>query len=116
MLKPWCATAARSELLKAEAEWHDVAGRADADATLWTWAWSRFPPLVYEGLSGVNETREVVVTLKDGTSLVGYPDGRRSRQGQLVLAASSATDRHQYEEYGPFSIDDVAEVRESPVL
>ncbi|MEP3481467.1 MAG: hypothetical protein ABJZ55_19655 [Fuerstiella sp.] len=85
ILKPWCQTAARKELLKANAEWLDIAGKVDADATLWTWAWERFPILTHPDLSLVNETYEVDVTLIDGTKSKGFPDARRSQQGELVL-------------------------------
>lgn len=85
ILKPWCQTALRKDLLKADAEWLDIAGKVDADATLWTWAWERFPVLTHPDLSLVNETHEVIVTLKNGTTLAGYPDARRSKRGELVL-------------------------------
>lgn len=85
ILKPWCRTAARKELLKANAEWLDIAGKVDADATLWTWAWERFPVLTHPDLSLVNETHEVEVTLNDGTKNTGFPDARRSLRGELIL-------------------------------
>src|SRR5688572_22456133 len=74
VLEPWCRGASRKDLLRAAMEWGDIAGRVDENATLWTWAWGRFPDLVYEGLSGVNETREVQVTLKTGEMATGFPD------------------------------------------
>jgi hypothetical protein len=76
---------------------------------LWTWAWSRFPALVHEGLNGLNETREVRVTLSDGREMTGYPDNRQSRNGMLVLIAPRPSGRG-FEEQGPFSIDDVVSV------
>jgi len=108
VLKPWCRQASFKELLKAEQEWGDVAGRVDPEASLWTWAWSRFPDLVHEGMSGVNETNEVQVTLKDGTTIVGFPDARQSTRGRLVLLCRCES--RQSEASGPHSIDDVASV------
>src|SRR5687767_6788549 len=64
VLRPWCVQASRRDLVLAEMDWGDIAGRVDAEATLWTWAWGRFPELVHEGLSGVSETREVRVQLE----------------------------------------------------
>ena len=108
VLKPWCQQAARKELKQAELEWDNVAGSVDAEATLWSWAWSRFPQLVHEGLSGVDESYEVTVTLRDGTSVVGYPDGRKSKQGMLTLLCAGATAESE-----PHSIDDIATVKRS---
>ena len=71
---------------RAELEWADLAGRIDPQATLWTWAWSRFPDLVHEQLAGVDETHEVRVTLKNGAAYVGYPDNRKTKAGRLVLS------------------------------
>ena len=85
ILKPWCQAATRKELLKADAEWLDIAGKVDTDATLWTWAWERFPVLTHADLSLVNETHEVQVTLKSGSKNIGFPDARRSQRGELVL-------------------------------
>jgi len=106
VLKPWCLSANRKDLMRAAMDWGDIAGRVDEEATLWTWAWSRFPELVHEGLSGVNETLPVKVTLKSGESLTGFPDARESKNGQLVLVASEA----ETKSYGPFLIDDIADV------
>ena len=110
ILQPWCETVPRKELIKAGAEWLDIAGRVDVDATLWTWAWSRFPTLVHEGLSGVNETREVTVTLNDGRRMTGFPDGRQSKQGMLVLLIADADSPAMVSESEPVSIDDIASV------
>ncbi len=104
VLRPWCRQAGLKQLQKLAMEWQDFAGRADPDATLWTWAWERFPDIVHENLPGVNETHEVTVTLEDGTAVTGFPDGRRSRQGYLVL-----TGRHA--DYGPYPIDQIVAVR-----
>lgn len=110
VLRPWCAAAPRIELRKAHAEWLDIAGKVDPEATLWTWAWERFPALVYEGMSGVNETGEVRVTLRDGTQITGYPDARQSKHGNLVLLRRSATTGRYDEESGPHSLDDIVVV------
>ena len=110
VLRPWCAIASLKELKLAEAEWTDIAGRIDADSTLWTWAWSRFPVLVHEGLSGVNETHEVAVTLKDGSTRSGYPDNRKSTGGKLVLVLTGAGTDRRLTETAPVSIDDIAAV------
>jgi len=104
-LRPWCMRADRKELKKAADEWGDIAGRVDPESTLWTWAWSRFPQLVHEGLAGVDETHEVRLKLRDGTSVVGFPDGRQSSEGRLVLMCSAKA--AQTEESGPHSIDDI---------
>jgi len=108
VLKPWCQSANRQDLIRAALEWGDLAGRVDEDATLWSWAWSRFPALVHEGLSVVNETKAVRVTLKTGEVHTGFPDARESKNGQLVLIpAASARDP-----LGPFSLDDIERVDE----
>lgn len=108
VLKPWCRTAPLKDLKRAELEWGDIAGRVDPQATLWTWAWSRFPALVYGGLSGVDETHEVRVTLADGTSVTGFPDNRRTKQGNLVLLCVHP--HGETDVVGPLSIDHIAEV------
>lgn len=106
VLQPWCRSAARRDLLQAEQEWMDIAGRADTGATLWSWAWSRFPDLVHEGLNGINETQIVTVQLHDGRSCRGYPDGRAAGPGQLVLIS----DEPDGPAYGPISIDEIQSV------
>jgi hypothetical protein len=111
VLKPWCRSATRKELRLAELDWNDIAGKVDSEATLWAWAWSRFPNLVLAELSRIDETRRIAITLRDGSTFEGYPDGRQSRQGQLVLVSRSATNPREEVEHGPFSIDDVADVR-----
>ena len=108
VLRPWCREAALKDLLRAELEWGDIAGRVDPQATLWTWAWGRFPALIHEGLSGVNETREVRVMLHNGSAVTGFPDNLRSQQGKLVLVGRSAAG--ELLEYGPYSIDEIAAV------
>ena len=107
ILQPWCVQVERRQLLLAHEEWNDIAGRVAPEDTLWTWAWSRFPDLVHDGLAGVNETRQVKVTLNSGDSYTGFPDGRKSERGQLVLISSSDTG---FAEHGPWSIDDIAEI------
>ncbi len=90
VLRPWCQAASLKELRKAEQEWLDIAGRVDAKATLWTWAWERFPEIVHAEMPGVHETWEVNVLLKDGRERRGYPDNRQSLRGMLVLITRSA--------------------------
>lgn len=85
VLRPWCRQANSADLKKADAEWFDIAGRADAAATLWTWAWERFPELVHPELPGVDETHAVTVRLTDGSQYSGFPDARQSIRGRLVL-------------------------------
>lgn len=109
VLRPWCQRAGQRELRQAESEWHNFAGRVDIVATLWTWAWERFPALTYQDLAGVNETQEVCVTLKDGTSVHGFPDSRLSQRGTLVLI-SRDPESGVSTQHGPISIDDIASV------
>ena len=108
VLEPWCRTAARRDLRRAEIEWTDLAGKVDPQATLWTWAWGRFPVLVSEGISGVDETWPVTVTLKNGQTYTGYPDSRQTEHGLLVLMGTDAAGT--IIPLGPFSIDDIASV------
>lgn len=110
VLHPWCLQASHRELKLAALEWLDIAGKVDADATLWTWAWSRFPALVHEGLAGVNETLEVRVTWTDGTVVEGFPDSRASTNGQLVLLARTGEGTGSYAATEPRSIDEIAAV------
>jgi hypothetical protein len=108
VLRPWCRQARLRELLQAEADWPDIAGRVDPHATLWAWAWERFPELVGPA-SSLDETRELCVVLRDGRTVSGYPDGRQSLHGKLVLLSRSS-DQRQIEELGPFPIDDIVAV------
>ncbi len=108
VLQPWCRAASRKDLLLAEQEWTDIAGKVDPEATLWRWAWSRFPELVHESL-GIEETSEVLVTLKNGPEIRGYPDSRQSKRGMLVVLTPAADSR--FLDAGPFSLDDVMAVR-----
>ncbi len=113
-LRPWCQSASRKQLIKAEHEWEDIAGRAAAEQTLWTWAWERFPSLVYEGLTGVNETQRIAVELSDGETMIGFPDGRRSQRGELFLLTGEndmkEASTSKLAEAGPFSLDDIVSV------
>lgn len=116
ILIPWCRQASLRDLREAEHDWINIAGRVDPEMTLYTWAWSRFPALIHDGLPGVNETREVRVELKNGDTATGYPDNRESRRGELVLTAATADG---FDLLGPFSLDDIATIqltddRESP--
>ena len=104
ILQPWCRSAGRADLRRAELEWTDLAGKVDPQATLWTWAWGRFPALVSEGIRGVDETWSVTVTLKNGQTHTGYPDARQTEHGHLVLVEADGG------ALGPFSIDDIAGV------
>ncbi len=108
ILRPWCQLACRRDLLKAEPDWTDIAGKVDPDKTLWLWAWSRFPDLVHENL-GIEETSEVEVQLRDGRSILGFPDARDSQRGELILWAQDAITQRSAR-CGPFSIDDVVSV------
>ena len=110
VLHPWAKQATRKQLLQASAEWLDIAGKVDQDATLWTWAWERFPVLTHPELSGVNETQEVTITLTNGDQHTGYPDSRATKTAQLILLCRNAQTGQTSAE-GPFSIDDVADVK-----
>lgn len=108
VLIPWCRQASRRELHLAMMDWINVAGQVDPGMTLWTWAWSRFAALTHESAAGLDETKEVSVTLHSGEQATGYPDARESENGQLVLLGK--TDDGRFEHYGPFAIDDVESV------
>ena len=103
VLEPWCRTASLADLRKAGSEWGNIAGTVDVESTLWLWAWSRFPDLVNQELSAVDETHEVQVTLEDGRVVTGYPDARETGSGRLVVVSAD-------DEYGPFLIDEIVEV------
>lgn len=103
-LEPWCRVAARKDLLLAEQEWTDIAGKVDSEATLWRWAWSRFPGLVHESL-GIEETTKIEVRLKNGKVVRGFPDARQSVRGMLVVLATDESGR--FHDAGPFSLDDI---------
>jgi hypothetical protein len=110
VLKPWCRAAKLADLRRAEMEWEDIAGKVDPKATLWTWAWSRFPDVVHEGLVGVDETHAVRVTLKNGDTRSGYPDNRRSEGGRLSLVSAEQAGSAGIAEIAPISIDDILRV------
>ena len=110
VLAPWCRQAVVKDLRLAELEWVDIAGKVDLEQTLWYWAWSRFPDLVHAELVGIDETREVTVTLRDGQSIAGFPDARQSVQGQLVLVGRDPLNPRRAEEHGPFSLDEIAAI------
>lgn len=109
VLRPWCQQASLKDLRKAELEWFDIAGRADANATLWTWAWERFPAIVHPDLPGVHETHLMTVLLQDGSRFSGYPDARQSLRGMLVLVGTDADGAMIT--HNAVSIDQIAEVR-----
>jgi hypothetical protein len=109
VLQPWCRSASLSSLRRAEQEWTDIAGKVAPEKTLWPWAWSRFPELVHESL-GIEETAEVEVTLHDGRIVRGFPDARKSQNGQLVLWGQDFPDA-DLNERGPFSIEQIASVK-----
>jgi hypothetical protein len=109
-LRPWCQAAPLKDLKRAELEWEDIAGKVDPEATLWTWAWSRFPAIVHEGLAGVNETHAVRVTLKNGRQHTGYPDNRRSEGGRLILLSVEPAEAGRAAEVGPIAIDDITQI------
>lgn len=108
VLKPWAQQAVLKDLQRAADEWIDIAGKVDADATLWSWAWERFPALVHDGLTGVNETHEVRVTLRDQTAIVGYPTSREIKPGFLALWCLADDGSRRSEMRGPYSIDEIA--------
>ena len=107
VLMPWSQQASLRDLREAEHDWLNIAGRVDPAMTLYSWAWSRFPALIHEGMVGLNETQEVRVEFRSGETVVGYPDARESSRGQLVLTAATAAG---FDQLGPFSIDDIAAV------
>lgn len=109
VLQPWCRAAKLVDLKRADDEWTDIAGNVDTQSTLWSWAWSRFPDAVEEGMSGINETSEVVVTLADGTTATGYPDARAAETGYLLLASADHQTGETKEE-GPFCIDEIESI------
>jgi hypothetical protein len=110
VLKPWCRVAGLKDLKRAELEWADIAGKVDAKATLWTWAWGRFPEIVHEGFVGVDETNAVRVKLKNGQSHAGYPDNRKTEGGRLILLSAEPAGPGRAAEIGPISIDDIAQI------
>lgn len=108
VLKPWCVAAQWKELFQAEQDWPNLAGQVDAQATLWTWAWGRFPALVHEGLAGIDETHRVRVTTCDGRVFEGFPDNRESRHGKLKLLTAIPSGLLSHSD--AMSIDDILSV------
>lgn len=108
ILIPWCRTANSHELQQAELDWINLAGGVDPKATLWVWAWSRFPILAHDGLPGLNETNEVRITTLSGSSVTGYPDNSESRGSRIVLLTKIANGNFAH--YAPISIDDIQSV------
>ncbi|MEM9703454.1 MAG: hypothetical protein AAF907_13530 [Planctomycetota bacterium] len=106
-MRPWCRTASRTDLRHAESAWADLAGDVAVRETLWAWAWERFPALCEPGLAPPSESRPVRVSLHDGETFVGTPDGRRSQRGELWLLADSDAG---WEERGPFDLDAIRSV------
>ncbi|RPI76119.1 MAG: hypothetical protein EHM42_15030 [Planctomycetaceae bacterium] len=113
VLTPWCRSATRQDLLLAEHEWTDVAGKVDPNKSLWYWAWGRFPDLVNAELMGIDETAAVTVTLDDGRTLTGYPDARESLHGELVLICRDPADSRRSVQEGPFPLDRIRSVVKS---
>ncbi len=111
VLRVWCQQASQQDLRKAEQEWFDIAGRADVNATLWTWAWERFPAIVHPDLPGVHETHLMDVDLHDGSRLSGYPDARQSLRGMLVLVGTDIDG--SMITHGAVSIDQIADARQA---
>lgn len=111
VLKPWAQRARRADLLLAEQEWTDIAGKVDPAKTLWAWAWGRFPDLVHGDL-GIDEAVPVSVYLRDGRIIAGYPDARASERGQLTLVGPQGAG-NECQSLGPFSIDEIASVAKS---
>ena len=103
-LRTWCQRARRADLLLAEQEWVDIAGKADPVKTLWAWAWGRFPELVHDDL-GLDESHPVKLQLRNGDCHCGYPNARASERGQLIL--QGLRNSGSQGELGPFSIDEI---------
>lgn len=103
VLIPWCRVASRADLLRAEQEWTDIAGKIAPERSLWLWAWSRFPALYVEGLGGLEESWPVQLQRSDESHLTGYPNNRASERGCLVLQTDSGPTE-------PISIDDIENV------
>lgn len=108
VLKPWCNKATLIELKMAAIEWVNLAGNVDPVKTLWLWSWERFPELVHESL-GIDEGYPVEVTLASGECVTGYPDGKRSLDGELYLVRLGPTGAAQA--IGPWTIDEIVAVR-----
>jgi hypothetical protein len=103
VLIPWCRVASRADLLRAEQEWTDIAGKIAPERSLWLWAWSRFPAIYVEGLGGLEESWPVRIVRRDGQVIEGFPDNRSSGRGQLVVQTRAGATE-------PMSLDDIASI------
>lgn len=107
VLIPWSRQASYRDLLEAEQDWGNIAGRVDPEMTLWTWAWSRFPAVIHDGMPGLNETCEVLLKTADGGTAIGYPDRQASSRGQIVLISRG---EDGFDQAGPFRIDEITSI------
>ena len=110
VLRPWCCGAPWKELQLAEQEWLNLAGKVDPEGTLWAWAWSRFSGLVNTQTWKIDETYPISVKLTNGQTFAGYPDGRRSLQGKLLLLCRDQAQPRKFVDAGPFRIDEIFSV------
>lgn len=110
VLRPWCASADWKELQLAEQEWLNLAGKVEPEGTLWAWAWNRFPGLVNTQSWKIDETHPISIKLVNGQTFDGYPDGRRSLQGKLVLLCRDRAQPQKFVDAGPFRIDEIVSV------
>jgi hypothetical protein len=60
-------------------------------------------------MPGLNETYELLVELRDGRSLRGYPDARQSIRGQLVVLGRA--DDGVLQQLPTVQLDDVVSMR-----
>ncbi len=107
VLIPWSRQASYRDLIEAEQDWGNIAGQVDQEMTLWTWAWSRFPAVIHDGMPGLNETCEVLLKTTDGREATGYPDRQASSRGQIVLISRG---EDGFEKSGPFRIDEITSI------
>lgn len=110
VLIPWSRQAGYRDLIEAEQDWGNIAGRVDPEMTLWTWAWSRFPAVIHEGMPGLNETCEVLLKTTDGRQATGYPDRQASSRGQIVLISRG---EGGFDQAGPFQIDEIISIAQT---
>ena len=110
VLRPWCRQAALKELKLAEQEWPNLAGKVDPEGTLWAWAWSRFPSLVNTELWKIDETHPIRIELTNGQTFTGYPDGRQSQNGSLILLCEDPDSPRRSKQTGPFRLDELISV------
>lgn len=109
VLRPWCRFASVAELRLAALNWGDLAGQISPDATLWPWAWERFEGVIHTEL-GFDESRQWNVSLRNGSEISGYINGRLSRGEQIVLVYR---DGHSQEltTTSPISLDEISSIR-----